>query len=496
MIKMKVLACSLFIVMGAQSVYLYAESASNNASVSNAELMARLNSMQAQINEQAAQNKLLRQELQSIKKTNNIQNTKLAKIKYQPIDRQEDQAVTKSSKSGSNEASLFVSIVRDDLEFDQSGWYKAFPDQNAPLHTLKAQKYFPNNSLIFGGLLETDLTGFWGQNLDKSGSTRLAKGGNYNNGYNFNITKGNFDIISNWGGWVQTVFTLNGTDIQGDTLLNAFVTLGNLQNSPFFLTLGKNRAPMGTYAGSAPLLKGFAKAFYRPPQFANILFGFDKDLNDDNNLNLNVSFFNPAVNTSDNNASEENGNFLVSAFYTGKQALAGDKLSYGLNTSYMYSSSGTGMGSAQFINPAGDVKSRTGISPVYGLEGNVALNQVELDLGFFMNLYEHSYTNNSRANIWYAQLKYKPEIEIFDDKQPTTFALAYNHGSNTQEFTMPLAGQPAFGPVINNIEQEINAYVQRPIFFENLVFGLEYGWLGFYNGGGTSEVTLDTRVYF
>ena len=406
-----------------------------------------------------------------------------------------------------------IALVHDDAEYGNASTFGLLPNPSMPLNILQIKSKFGSKkngyrALVFGGEIETDTQGWWGSNFKKPTSFTEKDNGKsyttagYNSGVGVYLTTADLDVMANINKWTQTYMVVAATQNSID-LEKAFITFGNLKSSPFFVSIGKSRVPFGTFAGGAPEIGSLTQTLFRPGRFTNITFSYYKD-----GLNTNLSVFAPQANNGALDAAgtpvstddHSSGDFMYSVFYNGK--IPNSKVVYGVNAGYFYNianadiAAGQQLAKSSGVSGTVDVRNRQDRNSLLNFEGNVSYNAYALFGGVASTTMKKDYTGGNRAGAWYLQAVYSPKLDLFGRDRTTTFAVAYNGAYDTQNIPIALiAGDAANSPTVTGVQKEVNAYVQREVLAQTYL-GLEYGWLGMYDGAHTNEVTLDTSIYF
>ena len=422
------------------------------------------------------------------------------------------------SKNSDGEYSTFrnrgslISLVHEDTEYGPSTTFEEFPSSIVPLSMLQIKNKFGSEenghkALVFGGYLEADTQGWWGSDFTQPApggfdSGRSNATGNYNSGEGVFLTTANLDVMANINQWTQTYMVINATQ-NSIKLQQAFVTFGNLDKFPMFVTVGKNRMPLGTFAGGGPWVSGISQALFRPARITNVTVGYYKD-----GLNTNLSVFStkaekgaqtgqatgtPSTMPTEPANGNYSGNFLYSVFYNG--VISDTKVAYGVNAGYLYNMANTGIGASQQIADTGDLLNRQDRNSVLNFEGHLAYQEYSVFGGLATTTMERKYTFGNRAGAWYIQGNYAPDVNIFGSDRKTTFSLAYNGAYNTQNMPMAVAGDASTGPSITGVQKEVVTFVRREVLTQ-VFLGLEYSWMGMYDGQHSNNITLDTSIYF
>ncbi|MDC0535003.1 DUF3573 domain-containing protein [Francisellaceae bacterium] len=403
------------------------------------------------------------------------------------LSHEQNHALDEKTASNVRNQGSMITEVFDDSDFGISTTFDAYPSSQVPYSLLKNKTAFGDRALVFGGFIQIDATKNWGSDFSALNDGNIATG-DYRDGMNLNVTTINFDVMANINHWLQTFITISSFDLTDPWIRNAFVTFGNLDESPFFISVGKNRPPLGRFAGGGPLMAGITSGYFQPLWLPNVLFGYS-----DNGLNTYFSLFVPEVGNNGNYAND--GSFLYSLFYTGN--VPETDFLYGFNGAFMLNNQNTGMSvnTEAVLDPvSGNVtfQSRQDANSVLNFEGFLSYKDIALFTGWAGLTRAKSYTNNSLANAWYVQTTYSPII--YD--RVTVFGVSWGQAYNTQEFFFPLAGRAGFGFAVQGVEKEFVAFIQRPFITPQVLLGIEYGWLGLRNSEHTSELTFDISVYF
>lgn len=382
-----------------------------------------------------------------------------------------------------------IAYVADDSDFGKATTFESYPSSQVPMYLLQGRNNFGDRALVFGGYIEVDGSTFWGDDFSGVQSGNHHSTGTYNNGYNLNVTTATLDVMVNINEWIQTFWSLTSLDVSTPGLQEAFVTFGNFKESPLFVTVGKNRIPMGVWAGGGPWISGITQGYFRPTQFTNAMVGYYNE-----GLSLNFSAFVPEINGGE---FQNEGDFMASIFYA--NVIADTNITYGFNAAYLYNWANTGMGANQ-SNPEFDPAGQTIVgldsyqerNSVINIEGNIGYTDFAVFGGWAGLTKVSALTNNGFAGGWYIQPTFSPIL--FD--QVTVFGVSWNQAYNMNNFYFPVAGNAGFGTSIQGVQKEFVMFVQRPIMTPQVLLGLEYGWLGTYTGAQTSEITVDLSVYF
>jgi hypothetical protein len=185
--------------------------------------------------------------------------------------------------------------------------FEEMSSSNLPLSMLKLKSTYPTQSLVLGGFLEMETQYWWGSQF---GSQTPPMVGNvvgpnsdyhYHSGSGITVSSANLDAMANLSQWAQAYAQFTASDTNSMQLESGFINIGDLAQSPFFLTVGKNRMRFGNFPG-APWAPSITQGIVRPGHVNTLTVGYNKD-----HLNINLAMYN--VPKSSGQA------FMGSAFY-------------------------------------------------------------------------------------------------------------------------------------------------------------------------------------
>ncbi len=426
--------------------------------------------------------------------------------KLQDLQRQLNQLKTQieqppESTSQSAESSFSQHRGSDESLFALDSQYTPFaklPSSQMPLAFLMQRNNYGDNRVIMGGYLE-GVGQLW--NGDKIGTAKPdGMGGHtqrtFNDGGGFALTNAKIYMATNIGHYVQGFMSMQGNQSGNVDVLEGFVTLGNLKESPFYMTFGKSRPSMGTYAGGAPFMSGLAQGMFRPGYITNATFGYQSNNDQMGQKGIQVSVFSPKSNGPAEN-DMKSADFTISGGYTDTI----DNFSFGGILGYVYDWRGTGMAAtanldSQTIAGQGQLD-RNGVVNFDGQLGYQYNNDLNYGLGFggsmtTSEVFTGQNNDKGRAGAWYLSGQVVPKIA----GRNTTFSVSYNRAYNTDRLPMGInANDPTQGWAILGAKEEYIASVTRPLFSDNLSTSLEYAHLDLQSGQSTNLVTLMVSAY-
>lgn len=209
------------------------------------------------------------------------------------------------------------------LASPQQGYFETLPGTTFDLALLKERNKFDNQSLNLGGYLEWDAQ-YW-----KTHSA-IATGSNNQplppEGTGLYTTTIDLDAMSNLNSWTTLFAKVEqeaiGTPNAHMIFRKALVTFGNLDYTPFFLTLGKSFLPFGVYGGGGVWSVPLTRSVFRPSEVPQAMLGYYKD-----GFNSNLAVFSNQANVSGNIA-----DYVYSVYFNGAVQ---DLFTYALGAGYM-----------------------------------------------------------------------------------------------------------------------------------------------------------------
>ncbi|ORU23348.1 hypothetical protein ACC87_02235 [Francisella tularensis subsp. holarctica] len=336
---------------------------------------------------------------------------------------------------------------------------------------------FPNYSMFFGGYFEGDAQTWFGSQINRAGGTSDFPA----TGQNIYMTTVDLYFLANVGEYMTAVFDFLTDDNSDFGLRNGFVILGNLDTSPFFVTVGKNRRiSVGTYGGGGPWSNGLSEDFLAPGSVTNISLNYKTS-----SINANVTTFGTQNNHLD---------FSAAIFYANK--LTTD-LSYGLNFGYIFNLAGADNTSiSKFLDSIDNGNDSVGIIDIDGtLAYSILGGVLQFQSGWSTTTNKEDFNKNGTSvnnGAWYFGLAYG--FRLYG--RNTNFNFSYSQSYNAANIPMSLSiASPNFGLADSGIKKQIIVSSQRSYFDNNVLIGPEYSYQSLYNGEDMNTLTLDLSVY-
>ncbi|ASG68848.1 hypothetical protein CDV26_11065 [Francisella halioticida] len=333
---------------------------------------------------------------------------------------------------------------------------------------------FDSYSIFLGGKIEVDAQAWFGSGGISNKNNILA-----NHGQNIFLTSATLYFLSNIGHYVTAQFDISTSELNNFGLENAFVILGNLDTSPFFLTAGRSKLSVGAFSGGGPWTGGIT-GFLAPGRTTNISLNYKNDI-----LNANIAVFG----SNDNQA-----NFSTGMFYA--ESLT-ENLAIGLNTGYVYNIAGAGNASiSQFLASKDSPNDSIGS---FNINGNLTYTIYDgflnIGAGWASTTNRNDFNDineNVLAGGWYTAANYSLVLE----DRNTNFGISYGQTYNATNIPMPLTASPlSLGKSPIGIQRQLLLSSQRAYFDNNILMGIEYSYQQLYNDKHMNTVTLDLSVY-
>ena len=334
-----------------------------------------------------------------------------------------------------------------------------------PATIIGQRQNYGDYGVYIGAYIESDYQ-FW------SGTPISAQaGGQYPaQGMGAYLTTAYAYFLANLGHYVTAE-----TDIevwQGNTYLaDAFVMFGNLDTSPFFLTVGQYRPSIGSYSGGGNWTYGITTNLFRLNRVPNAALNYKEGTQ-----TANITVFN-----SHNHPSFSLGYFDAREI--------NDKLQVGFNIGYAYDISGAS-------TPFQYIDARTGelnIDATLNIT-NVLPGTLSLGTSFGSTTTKNTKFNgysDSYAGAWNTQAAYS--IDIYG--RGTNFNVSYGQSYNTDNLPTMMSPQEDRMVPTTGIQRQYIVSSQRAYFDNNVLIGPEYARQELYNNQYMNTFTIDVSVY-
>lgn len=247
------------------------------------------------------------------------------------------------------------------LDQSQGVFFEDFSDSTFTQQLFRVKNKFGDKQVVLGGMAEFDLQHWRGDTLQIQDPE-----GTYSNDTAFYFTETTFDVMANLTPWMM-VFTNSSLSAIGQggesgnyfNLPYAFILLGNIEASPFYIYGGLNAISFGEFNGSGGWDEPLTETYFEPQDSPGLSIGYQR-----NHVSMSATLFTDQV--------LYETHFATSFLYQNNDNL----LSYGLGFGYL---------THLDLNTTGDVninrnlpksKSNMATGKVVDLNGNIGYNNL------------------------------------------------------------------------------------------------------------------------
>ncbi len=373
------------------------------------------------------------------------------------------------------------------VQSDSANYFEMMPSTTFEQALLQGKPDFQNGALVMGGYLEEDMQD-WSQNGVVTSPTTAGKSSQ------LALTSLNVDAMSDVNDWVQIFTSLK---MISDTTSHAaptsqfnkaFVTVGNLDKTPFYLTMGKVYIPFGVFGGNGPWSVELNRAYFRANETPQFIVGFFQD-----GLSSSFSVFkDSARDTAPNFAYNINYAYTINSDW-----------SYAVGASYMNDIIGASQTAIGGAYTSDDIDHGHGINPAIDLNAQVSYLIYTLS-GEYNQTLKDNYagsgaapgapagTNIGKTKAWYVSGSATPVLL----QKPTTFMVTYSGAAGIDGIPVGLSNDLSNGPTASyGLKQAWILGVSRPVI-KNIIVGVEYNRATTYRNRVANAGTVDLSVYF
>lgn len=363
------------------------------------------------------------------------------------------------------------------VDNDRDNLFETMPSTTFALALLKSRSSYKDHSLIFGGYFESDAQYWQGRAYATSNSITMRERGSQ-----ISVSTLNLDAMYNYNEWVQSFVSLQSLSVDTSPTISvhkAFLTLGNLEKSAFYLSAGKDYIPFGAFNGGGPWTPVLSRTYFRSNAAANVIFGYYAS-----GLSAALSVFNSGLKSQWAGMSADlRYNYTITPDW-----------SYELGMSFMNDARAADSGYGRSYTTA--AQKSHGINPVWDVNGVLRyqifslvgeLNQTAKDT------YDTSNAAIGRSTVWHIAGSAAPTLF----GKPTTFGVAYNRAQHISGIPTGMPNDINEAPLSSaGVKQLWIASASRAVFFQNMVLGLEYSRATTEDNLSVNAITLDSSVYF
>ena len=367
------------------------------------------------------------------------------------------------------------------VEDDSGDYFEMMPSTTFELGMLQARDKFANGTLAVGGYIENDLQYWDQQNI--SSTPQLA-----DEGSQVALTTLNVDLASNLNDWVQAFASAHMVNIAssnpnaapspGEQVNKAFVTIGNLDKTPFYITVGQVYVPFGVFGGNGPWSAELPRAYFRSNEIPQVILGFFQD-----GLETSLSIFNDST-------KDQFANFAYNVNYT---ATINSAWNYNVGVSYV--NNVLGMSGGQAVGGSNGLQTNHGVNPAGDINAELNYLIYSVSTEYVQTLkdnYNAHSTDIGKTRSWYLGVSASPTLL----GKTTVFNATYAGASGINGVAVGLNNSIVNGTVANyGIKQEW-IFGASQYVLKNVILGLEYQRARTYDNRNANVYTLDSSVYF
>lgn len=366
------------------------------------------------------------------------------------------QQVRQLQKSPPSTNSWLVEDTNNAKAFEQ------FHDETFELQLLQMHSRHPKQSLVVGGRAEIDAQ-YWSADHINIGQQHITDGSK------IFIHKAYFDLAANPNQWTTVFLSIKASSDNIAAFNKAFINVGDLNKTPFFMSIGKDYLPWGLFSDAGLVTHSLTREAFRPAETTQLTTGYYH-----HGLTLTASWLNDQYQTGSN---------------------------YIMNGSYQHQfNQVTALIGAGYINDLRGSSSKLG--QLAAIQNGKAFGAWDLNAECVYRIFgiNGEYIASTRdnpiddqgiASSWYASAAISPTVL---DK-PTKFTIGYSRTNNMQDVPLPLGGQGGSADAFDGIRYNIIADMQRPIV-RNIAIGLEYVFASTYRNRSSNTLTFDVNAYY
>ena len=278
-------------------------------------------------------------------------------------------------------------------------------------------------------------------------------------------------FMANLGHYTTALIDIEVWQLDAPSIGDAFVTFGNIDTSPWFVSVGQYRPSVGTFGGGGPWTYSITTNMFRPNRVPNLAVNYKGDT-----ATSNIAVFN-----SGNHPSFSVGYFDAISLFNMVQT--------GFSAGYVYDNRGL---SSRFDN----ISTRVGqfdVDATLNLE-NIIPGSWNLGVGWATTTTKSSQYNgysNTRAGAFSLQTAYA--FKLFGKGQNINLSYGQTYDANNIPFVLPTMDDgmtPTPG-----IHRQYIVSTQRAYLDDNVLVGPEYSRQELYNHQKMNTFTLDLIVY-
>ncbi len=375
-------------------------------------------------------------------------------------------------------------------------YFEELPSTTFDLQLLKNRNNIEPHTLNLGGYLEFDAQ-YWHAH---SGGVVVGPSHELlpDQGEGLYTTTVDLDTLANLNDYTTFFAKVEQEDIgtpQAHMIFRkALLNFGNLDKSPFFLTLGKSYLPFGVYGGGGVWSVPLTRSAFRPSEVPQIMLGYFKD-----GFNSNLAVFGNDGDTTN----KEIADYVYSVYFSGTPQYG---VGYTVGAGYMNDLRGLSSSLGAAYKQNGELSASKHV-PAYDLNAEASYSNLDLTAEYISALRQGTYNSNvdttgqdivsagetqELPSAWELGASYtKPWCN-----RPMYYSLSYSKTYHMAGIPMGLSSQPIPGPVaVEGIQSAWIASIARSLE-DNLILGFEWQRAHTYDANSGDSYTLDLSMYF
>lgn len=376
--------------------------------------------------------------------------------------------------------SLARAAVPPDAKHNGKATLDLFKDVNFSLYEdpqfsnqlMQDKNKFETKTIVFGGYGEFDLQHWQGNKI-----FTIPPPNRYHNGSGFYFTNFTLNTMTNFTHWGSAFFSVANTHIgqsepNGNYIYipHAFLLFGDLEKTPFYLTLGISSIPFGSFLGTGIWDIPLTSDYFNPQQAPQVSLAFYK-----NNWNLSVTEFDDEIN--------HDSHFVYNISYTENNT----PMMFGAGTALL-----TNLKSNMTGNPTVNRRGRTianDMGNAWNINSSIGYQIVKLTGEYVVGSHRVD-DNHGKPAAFGAVLFLTPTLW----NGITTFALSYSQTFHLQDIPTTLSGLNQTALTAAGLKRSWAASISRPIskYFQ---IGLDAEKDVTYDNAQTFTYTLDLIAY-
>ncbi len=360
-----------------------------------------------------------------------------------------------------------------------------------------------NAPIIIGGIVQSDFQAWGGNKIPLASSIRGNS--NYQQGSGLTFTNATIITTANIGRYATAIAFLTSDGRDYKVIVNrAALMLGNLNDFPFYFTIGRAFLPWGLFPGNGFLQNPVSTNTFRSLPIGQAVLsyadhGFNIDAGFYQYNNVRLYNYSNGTTTSSENGSMTLANYFGNIRYNNK---AGD-FNYSLSTGYLSDIRQT-MSFLGFMynTPMGGPKAAFtgGENPAIDFNGTLTYKD---KITFFseytqtLNSAQYYGQDTGRFASWVLGLAITPSVTLFNHTMATYLQANYSGTKNMKNVSQFLLGDVTQEPFSKNMGVQHQAMTELTFeIFHDIYVGPEFQYQWLYNGMQTWVTSLDVAAVF